>query len=60
VLFRDEDGCPDIDFDGDGLADESDECADVAEDLDGFQDADGCPEENPTPPPAGRGRRRVR
>lgn len=34
------------DRDGDGLADEVDGCPDVPEDLDGFQDSDGCPEED--------------
>jgi outer membrane protein OmpA-like peptidoglycan-associated protein len=32
------------DRDGDGLADASDACPDQAEDKDGFQDDDGCPE----------------
>lgn len=32
------------DSDGDGLADFEDDCADFPEDLDSFQDADGCPE----------------
>lgn len=32
------------DLDGDGIPDASDRCPDVAEDRDGFQDADGCPE----------------
>jgi uncharacterized repeat protein (TIGR01451 family) len=30
------------DLDGDGLANEQDKCPQVAEDKDGFQDADGC------------------
>jgi outer membrane protein OmpA-like peptidoglycan-associated protein len=32
------------DRDGDGLVDKEDKCADQAEDKDGFQDEDGCPE----------------
>jgi len=34
----------DKDSDGDGLLDLDDRCADAAEDRDGFEDADGCPE----------------
>lgn len=33
-----------MDADGDGLHDESDICPELAEDLDGFQDDDGCPD----------------
>ena len=32
------------DRDGDGIEDERDRCPDQAEDLDGFEDQDGCPE----------------
>ena len=32
------------DADGDGVADGADKCASEAEDRDGFEDADGCPE----------------
>lgn len=32
------------DADGDGVDDEADQCGELAEDLDGFQDEDGCPE----------------
>jgi hypothetical protein len=32
------------DADGDGIEDEKDECAELAEDRDGFQDGDGCPD----------------
>ncbi|WP_084736005.1 thrombospondin type 3 repeat-containing protein [Cystobacter ferrugineus] len=32
------------DTDGDGVPDKDDPCADRAEDFDGFEDADGCPE----------------
>ncbi|MFZ9890072.1 MAG: OmpA family protein, partial [Myxococcota bacterium] len=35
-------GCPDTD--GDGLRDLDDKCIDAAEDKDGFEDDDGCPE----------------
>ena len=35
---------PPPDTDGDGVADESDKCVDEAEDLDGFEDGDGCPD----------------
>jgi OmpA-OmpF porin, OOP family len=32
------------DADSDGIEDEKDECAELAEDRDGFQDGDGCPD----------------
>ncbi len=32
------------DADGDGVSDGDDRCEDVPEDLDGFEDADGCPD----------------
>jgi OmpA-OmpF porin, OOP family len=32
------------DKDGDGILDEQDQCPDAAEDRDGFQDSDGCPD----------------
>jgi outer membrane protein OmpA-like peptidoglycan-associated protein len=35
---------PPSDRDGDGLADDVDRCPDQAEDRDGFQDEDGCPD----------------
>jgi outer membrane protein OmpA-like peptidoglycan-associated protein len=35
---------PPPDRDGDHVVDADDRCADVAEDLDGFEDADGCPD----------------
>lgn len=35
---------PERDTDGDGLADSRDGCPTEAEDLDGFQDEDGCPD----------------
>lgn len=34
------------DADGDGIADDEDQCPDVAEDRDGDTDGDGCPEED--------------
>lgn len=34
------------DADGDGIHADADQCPDKAEDLDGFQDDDGCPEED--------------
>lgn len=33
-----------LDSDGDGIPDEVDQCPDVAEDKDGFEDEDGCPD----------------
>jgi OmpA-OmpF porin, OOP family len=36
-------GCP-LDRDGDGIPDDVDQCPDQKEDLDGFQDEDGCPD----------------
>lgn len=52
-LFSVADPCPDIvevkpvkrkDRDGDAIPDDVDKCPDVAEDFDGFQDDDGCPD----------------
>ncbi len=34
----------DEDADGDGIPDSKDACPDIAEDVDGFEDADGCPD----------------
>jgi outer membrane protein OmpA-like peptidoglycan-associated protein len=42
--IEDEDGCPDLDNDRDGLADHQDQCPNAPEDKDGFQDEDGCPD----------------
>ena len=36
---------PVLDTDGDGLVDREDRCKDEPEDLDGYEDADGCPDE---------------
>lgn len=38
---------PEADRDQDGVPDKVDQCPDLAEDKDGYQDGDGCPEENP-------------
>jgi len=35
------------DADGDGISDSDDKCPNVAEDVDGYDDHDGCPEEDP-------------
>ncbi len=35
------------DSDGDGVADDKDECDEYREDLDAYEDGDGCPEEDP-------------
>jgi outer membrane protein OmpA-like peptidoglycan-associated protein len=35
-------GCPDSD--GDGIADKDDKCPNAAEDKDGYEDSDGCPD----------------
>jgi outer membrane protein OmpA-like peptidoglycan-associated protein len=37
---------PSRDTDGDGLFDATDRCPELAEDMDGFQDRDGCPEDD--------------
>lgn len=34
------------DSDGDGIVDDDDQCVDDAEDVDGYRDADGCPDED--------------
>lgn len=41
------DGCPIKDKDGDGILDDVDKCPDQPETKNGFQDADGCPDELP-------------
>ncbi len=33
-----------VDSDGDGVGDDDDSCVDVPEDIDGFEDEDGCPD----------------
>ena len=42
--FEDQDGCPDLDNDQDGILDVDDLCPNDPEDKDNFEDADGCPE----------------
>ena len=41
------DGCPLRDKDSDGVLDELDKCPDLPETKNGFEDADGCPDELP-------------
>jgi outer membrane protein OmpA-like peptidoglycan-associated protein len=41
------DGCPVLDKDGDGIPDATDKCPDQPETKNGFEDADGCPDELP-------------
>jgi len=41
------DGCPIGDTDGDGILDDVDVCIDKPETFNGFEDADGCPDEVP-------------
>jgi len=44
---------PDPDNDGDGILDGDDACQkSVAEDIDGFEDKDGCPEDDTMPSPS--------
>ncbi len=60
--FEDDDGCPDVDNDGDGVLDAAQfvdgqwvnddhkgdfDCRNEPEDVDGFEDEDGCPDELP-------------
>lgn len=46
------------DRDGDGIPDDVDQCPDLAEDFNGYQDSDGCPEggppRSPEPPPTAK------
>lgn len=42
------DGCPIRDNDGDGILNDVDKCPDEAENKNGYQDEDGCPDEVPT------------
>jgi outer membrane protein OmpA-like peptidoglycan-associated protein len=44
--IEDEDGCPEPDNDGDGIADAVDRCPDAAETFNGWKDDDGCPDEH--------------
>jgi hypothetical protein len=46
-LYVDSNGCPQLippDTDDDGILDVNDDCIDTPEDIDGFEDSDGCPE----------------
>lgn len=40
-------GCPPLDTDGDGIVDGDDKCPDNPETRNGYEDADGCPDEIP-------------
>ncbi len=40
-------GCPIPDTDGDGILDPDDKCVEEPENVNGFEDADGCPDEIP-------------
>ena len=42
--YLDDDGCPDLDNDADGIPDAADKCPNEPEDSDGFEDDDGCPD----------------
>ncbi len=41
------DGCPNKDSDGDGILDDADKCPNEAENVNSYQDDDGCPDEIP-------------
>jgi outer membrane protein OmpA-like peptidoglycan-associated protein len=43
--FQDEDGCPDLDNDKDGVPDSVDKCPNEPETINGKDDDDGCPDE---------------
>nr|MBN1165362.1 OmpA family protein [Candidatus Krumholzibacteriota bacterium] len=45
--FQDEDGCPDLDNDLDGILDADDQCPNEPETFNGYMDEDGCPDERP-------------
>jgi outer membrane protein OmpA-like peptidoglycan-associated protein len=42
--YEDDDGCPDLDNDGDKINDVNDKCDNLPEDFDGYYDEDGCPD----------------
>jgi outer membrane protein OmpA-like peptidoglycan-associated protein len=42
--FEDEDGCPDLDNDNDGIPDTEDKCPNEPETINGKDDEDGCPD----------------
>jgi hypothetical protein len=41
---KSQDGCPTLDADGDGVLDKDDQCPNEPETINGFHDADGCPD----------------
>jgi outer membrane protein OmpA-like peptidoglycan-associated protein len=43
--FMDDDGCPDVDNDKDGIPDLKDKCPNEPETFNSFEDEDGCPDE---------------
>jgi OmpA-OmpF porin, OOP family len=45
---KENNGCPETDRDKDGIPDRLDKCPDQAENFNGFQDDDGCPDAKPT------------
>ncbi|MCK4593764.1 OmpA family protein, partial [bacterium] len=47
--YKDADGCPDLDNDGDGIPDTEDACPNEPETVNGYQDEDGCPDTVPEP-----------
>jgi outer membrane protein OmpA-like peptidoglycan-associated protein len=49
--YQDDDGCPELDNDSDGLADTADRCPNEPETRNGFEDEDGCPDVAPVPVP---------
>ena len=49
--FKDDDGCPDLDNDNDGIPDLKDKCPNEPETFNGYMDEDGCPDTVPKPPP---------
>jgi len=46
--FEDEDGCPDLDNDDDGILDPEDACPMSPETVNNYKDEDGCPDEADT------------
>src|SRR5262249_49155496 len=46
---KENNGCPDKDTDGDGIPDRLDKCPNEPETKNGYQDADGCPDDIPKP-----------
>ena len=54
VLLGERAEAPPRDRDGDGIADDIDDCPDRPETVNGFEDADGCPDTAPPESPADR------